>query len=121
MPRESFLKNRIKSVGFALRGVLVLIRTERSIKIQLFIALLITAAGFYYNISATEWILQTLAIALVLGIEGLNTALEKIADYIQPRYDQKIGFIKDVAAGAVMLVAIGAAIIGLIIYIPKVF
>jgi len=121
MPRESFLKNRIKSVGFALRGVLVLIRTEGSIKIQLFIALLITAAGFYYNISATEWILQTLAMALVLGIEGLNTAVEKIADYIQPRYDQKIGFIKDVAAGAVMLVAIGAAIIGLIIYIPKVF
>ena len=121
MPRESFLKNRIKSIGFALRGVLVLIRTERSIKIQLFIALLITAAGFYYNISATEWILQTLAIALVLGIEGLNTAVEKIADYIQPRYDQKIGFIKDVAAGAVMLVAIGAAIIGFIIYMPKVF
>ena len=121
MPRESFLKNRIKSVGFALRGALVLIRTERSIKIQVFIALVVTAAGFYFNISATEWILQTLAIALVLGIEGLNTAVEKIADYIQPSYDQKIGFIKDVAAGAVMLVAIGAAIIGLIIYIPKVF
>ncbi|MBT8321252.1 MAG: diacylglycerol kinase family protein [Eudoraea sp.] len=121
MPRESFLKNRIKSIGFALRGALVLIRTESSIKIQVVIALLVTAAGFYYEISATEWILQTLAIALVLGIEGLNTAVEKIADYIQPRYDQKIGFIKDVAAGAVMLVAIGAAIIGLIIYIPKVF
>ena len=121
MPKESFLRNRIKSVGFALRGALVLIKTERSIKIQVFIALMVTAAGFYYEISTTEWILQTLAIALVLGIEGLNTAVEKIADYIQPRYDQKIGFIKDVAAGAVMLVAIGAAIIGLIIYIPKVF
>ena len=121
MPRESFLKNRIKSVGFALRGAVVLIRTERSIKIQVVIALLVTAAGFYYEISTTEWILQTLAIALVLGIEGLNTAVEKIADYIQPQYDQKIGFIKDVAAGAVMLVALGAAIIGLIIYVPKVF
>ncbi|MDX1315447.1 MAG: diacylglycerol kinase family protein [Eudoraea sp.] len=121
MPRDSFLKNRIKSVGFALRGAIVLIRTERSIKIQVVIALLVTAAGFYYDISTTEWILQTLAIALVLGIEGLNTAVEKIADYIQPQYDQKIGFIKDVAAGAVMLVALGAAIIGLIIYVPKVF
>ena len=121
MPKESFLKNRIKSVGFALKGAYVLIKTERSIKIQVAIALLVTAAGFYYEISTTEWILQTLAIALVLGIEGLNTAVEKIADYIQPRYDQKIGFIKDVAAGAVMLVAIGAVIIGLIIYIPKVF
>ncbi len=121
MPRESFLKNRIRSVGFALRGALVLIKTERSIKIQVAIALLVTAAGFYYEISTTEWIVQTLAIALVLGIEGLNTAVEKIADYIQPKYDQKIGFIKDVAAGAVMLVAICAAIIGLIIYVPKVF
>ena len=121
MPRESFLKNRIKSVGFALRGAVVLIRTERSIKIQVVIALLVTAAGFYYEISTTEWILQTLAIALVLGIEGLNTAVEKIADYIQPQYDQKIGFIKDVAAGAVMLVALGAAIIVFIIYVPKVF
>ncbi|MCX2719741.1 diacylglycerol kinase family protein [Lentiprolixibacter aurantiacus] len=121
MPRESFLKNRIKSVGFALRGAWVLIRTERSIKIQVCIALLVTAAGFYYEISTTEWILQTLAIALVLGVEGLNTAVEKIADYIQPRYDRKIGFIKDVAAGAVMLVALGAAIVGLIIYVPRVF
>ena len=121
MPREGFLKNRIKSIGFALRGALFLIRTERSIKIQVVIALLVTAAGFYYEISTTEWIVQVLAIALVLGVEGLNTAIEKIADYIQPQYDQKIGFIKDISAGAVMLVAIAAAVIGLIIYIPKVF
>lgn len=121
MPKESFLKNRIKSVGFALKGALFLIKTERSVKIQIAIALLVTAAGFYYEISTTEWILQVLAIGLVLGIEGLNTALEKISDYIQPQYDQKIGFIKDIAAGAVMLVAIAAVIVGLIIYIPKVF
>ncbi len=121
MPREGFLKNRIKSVGFALRGALFLIRTERSIKIQVVIALLVTAAGFYYDISATEWTVQVLAIALVLGMEGLNTAVERMADYIQPRYDQKIGFIKDISAGAVMLVAIAATVVGLIIYIPKVF
>ncbi len=121
MPKEGFLKNRIKSVGFALRGAMFLIRTESSIQIQLFIALLVTAAGFYYQISTTEWILQVLAIALVLGAEGLNTAIEKMSDYIQPQYDERIGFIKDVSAGAVMLVAIAATIIGLIIYIPKVF
>ena len=80
-----------------------------------------TAAGFYFEISNTEWILQILAIGLVLGIEGLNTAVEKIADFVQPEFDEKIGFIKDISAGAVMLVSIAASIIGLIIYIPKLF
>ena len=121
MSKESFLRNRIKSVGFAFRGALLLIRTEASIKIQVLLAILVTAAGFYFDLTATEWILQILAIALVLGIEGLNTAVEKIADFIQPEHDPKIGFIKDISAGAVMLVSIASAIIGLIIYLPKFF
>ncbi|MEO1013091.1 MAG: diacylglycerol kinase family protein [Bacteroidota bacterium] len=121
MPKESFLRNRIKSIGYALRGALLLIKTEASIKIQVFIAVLVTAAGFYFDISTTEWILQLFAIGLVLGIEGLNTAIEKLADYVQPEHDPKIGFIKDVSAGAVMLVSVLAAIIGLIIYAPKFF
>ncbi len=121
MPKESFVKNRIKSVGFALRGALLLLRTEASIKIQLFIAIVMTAAGFYFDISATEWILQVFAIGMVMGLEGLNTAVEKIADFIHPEYDAKIGFIKDIAAGAVMIVSIAATIIGAIIYLPKIF
>lgn len=121
MPKESFLVNRIKSVGFALRGALLLIRTEASIKIQVCIAILVTAAGFYFEISKTEWILQIFAVALVLGIEGMNTAIEKIADFVQPEFDKKIGFIKDISAGAVMFVSIAASIIGLIIYVPKIF
>ncbi|SNR64532.1 diacylglycerol kinase (ATP) [Maribacter sedimenticola] len=121
MPKESFLVNRIKSVGFALKGAWLLVRTEASIKIQVVIAIVVTIAGFYFEISSTEWILQIFAIALVLGLEGLNTAVEKISDYVQPEFDVKIGFIKDISAGAVMLVSIASAIIGLIIYIPKIF
>ncbi len=121
MPKESFLKNRWKSVGFALRGALLLIRTEASIKVQVFIAIVMTAAGFFFEISSTEWILQILTIAIIMGAEGLNTAIEKVSDYIQPEFDEKIGFIKDVSAGAVMLVSIAATIIGFIIYLPKIF
>ncbi|MCW5515458.1 diacylglycerol kinase family protein [Muriicola sp. Z0-33] len=121
MAKESFLKNRVKSIGFAMRGALLLVRTEGSIKIQVFIMLLMTAAGFYFDISNTEWILQIFAFALVLGIEGLNTAVEKLSDFVQPEFDHKIGFIKDISAGAVMMVSIAAAIIGLIIYLPKIF
>ncbi|TLP79790.1 diacylglycerol kinase [Maribacter sp. ACAM166] len=120
MPKESFLVNRIKSVGFAFKGAFLLIRTEASIKIQVFIAIVMTIAGFYFEISNIEWILQIFAIALVLGVEGMNTAVEKLSDYVQPEFDTKIGFIKDISAGAVMLVSIASAIIGLIIYLPKI-
>ncbi|MEH6681226.1 MAG: diacylglycerol kinase family protein [Sediminicola sp.] len=121
MPKKPFWKDRAHAVGYALRGALLLVRTEASIKVQVFIAILVTAAGFYFAISPVEWILQIFAMALVLGVEGLNTAIEKMADYIQPEFDAKIGFIKDISAGAVMFVSIASAIVGLIIYIPKIF
>ena len=72
-----------------------------------------------FEISTTEWIFQTLAIGLVLSIEGLNTAAEEIADFIHPDFHNKIGYIKDVAAGAVFFAAIAAIVVGCIIYIPK--
>ena len=121
MPRESFVRNRIRGIGIAFRGAFLLVKTESSIQIQVILALLVTGAGFYFQISATEWIVQIMAIALVLGVEGLNTAIEKMSDYTQPEFDNKIGFIKDVSAGAVMWVSIGAVIVGLIIYLPKIF
>ena len=65
--------------------------------------------------------MQIFAIGLVLGIEGMNTAVEKIADFIHPEFHEKIGFIKDISAGAVMMVSIASSIIGLIIYLPKIF
>lgn len=121
MTKESFIRNRVRSIGFASRGAWLLITTEGSIQVQLGITLLVTIAGVYYNISTTEWILQILSIALVLGVEGVNTAIEKLSDFVQPEFDSKIGFIKDISAGAVMLVSIVATVIGLIIYIPKIF
>ena len=62
---------------------------------------------------------QTLAIGLVLGIEGVNTAVEKVADFIHPEFHEKIGFIKDIAAGAVFFAAMTAIAVGCLIYIPK--
>lgn len=121
MPKESFLVNRIKSVGFAIRGAILLIRTEASIKIQVFIGILMCVAGFYFDINSTEWIMQLFAIAMVLGIEGMNTAVEKLSDFVQPEFDKKIGLIKDISAGAVMLVSIISSVIGCIIYLPKIF
>lgn len=99
--------------------MIILIRTEASIKSQLFIAIVVTIAGFYFEISKTEWMAQIAMIGLVMSVEGANTAIEGIADFIHPEYHKKIGLIKDVAAGAVFLASIAAIIIAGIIYIPK--
>jgi diacylglycerol kinase (ATP) len=118
--KEPFIINRIKSVGYAFKGMLILIKTEASIKIQLVIAIAITLAGFYFNISKTEWMIQITIIGLVMSIEGVNTAIEYIADFVHPEHHKKIGLIKDVAAGAVFIASIVAVIIAAIIYIPKI-
>jgi diacylglycerol kinase (ATP) len=116
---KTFLTGRLKSVTFAAKGAIILISTEHSIMVQFSLAILMTIAGFYFNITKTEWLFQILSIGLVMSIEGLNTAVEKVADFIHPDYHKKIGFIKDIAAGAVLFAAITAIIIGLIIYTPK--
>jgi diacylglycerol kinase (ATP) len=115
---ETLLTGRLKSMKFAAKGAFKLITTEHSVMVQSSIGVLITLAGFYFGINKTEWLVQTLAIGLVLGIEGLNTAVEKIADFIHPEYHERIGFIKDIAAGAVFFAAITAIVIAAIIYIP---
>ena len=116
----TFLTGRFKSIGFALKGAYKLITTEHSVMVQSSIGVAMIVAGFYFQISHEEWLIQTLAIGLVLGIEGLNTAVERIADFIHPEFHEKIGFIKDIAAGAVFFAAMTAIAIGAIIYIPKI-
>lgn len=115
---STFISGRLKSITFAVKGAVKLITTEHSVMVQFSLGVLMTILGFYFNITKIEWLFQTLSIGLVLSIEGLNTAVEKVADFIHPNYHKKIGFIKDIAAGAVMFAAITAVIIGLIIYVP---
>lgn len=119
-PKDNFIVERIRSIKFSLRGIWFLIATESSIKAQLFIIFLISLAGFYFDINTNEWLMQTLAIGLVLVAESLNTGIEKLADFVHPDYHKKIGFIKDVSAGSSGIAAIISLIIAGIIYIPKI-
>ena len=118
---KRFVFGRIKSVGFAVKGAFKLVSTEHSIMVHFSIMLLMIFAGFYFHISRIEWMLQVLAFGLVLGIEGVNTAVEKIADFIHPEFHDRIGFIKDIAAGAVLFAAGSALTVGALIYVPKLF
>ena len=119
-PNDSFLRGRIRSLKFALRGMWLLITTEDSIKAQLFIAIVATVLGFYFDISNIEWMIQFLAIGMVLVAEAVNTAIEEVADFIHPDYHKKIGLIKDIAAGAPSFAACISLIIAGFIYIPKI-
>lgn len=120
MKDHRFVKGRLKSTVYSVKGAYKLVTSEHSIMVQFCIGLVVTAAGFYFGISATEWMLQIFAVGLVLSIEGLNTAVEKICDFIHPDFDERIGFIKDIASGAVFFAAVSAIAIGLIIYYPRV-
>ena len=117
---ESFFVNRIRAVKFAAKGFWILITSEKAIIAQLIIAAFMTVVGFLFHISATEWMFQLFAIALLLVAESLNTAIEKMADFIHPEFHKKIGLIKDISAGASFFAALFAIIIGFIIYLPKI-
>lgn len=116
---SSFIQGRIRAVGYAAKGAFLLLKNEASIKVQATIAIAVTIAGCYFELSTTEWIMQVFAIGLVMTAEGLNTAIEEMANFIHPDFNKKIGYIKDVAAGGVFFAAIVALILGCLIYYPK--
>jgi diacylglycerol kinase (ATP) len=116
---DTFFTGRLKSLGFAFKGAVKLITTEHSVMVQSSLVVLLTMAGFYFKIDRYEWMFQIFAFGLVLSVEGLNTAVEKVADFIHPDYHERIGFIKDIAAGAVFFAAMTAITIGAMIYVPR--
>mgnify|MGYP001617531518 FL=1 len=112
---------RIKSATHAWRGIRILIKTTHNIWGHIFFALLAIYLGFILNISITEWIFIIFAIGIVLITETLNTAFEIDIDLTSPTYHPYARDIKDVAAGAVLISVLLAIMVGLIIFVPKIF
>ena len=108
-----------KSFSNALRGIALLFKTQLNARIELSITVVVVIAGILLNISTSEWLAILLCIALVLGLEGINTSIEIMLDKLHPDFDTEIGKAKDVAAGAVLIAAIVAAIIGFTIFAPR--
>lgn len=121
MPHKSpsSVKTFLQGFQYAFNGMRILI-TERNIKFHLVAAVAIIAASIYFELNRLEWVIILLCIGIVLSVEALNTSIEMLCDYIQPEHDSKIGLIKDVAAAAVLIVAILSVIIGIMIFLPKI-
>ena len=108
-----------KSFGYAFQGIFNTIRTERNIKIHCDAAILVTIFGIWLQISKTEWMICIILFGLILALELVNTAVEATVDLFTEERKPLAKKAKDAAAGAVLIVAIFAAVIGILIFIPK--
>lgn len=109
-----------KSFTHAFRGIRVFIATTNNVWVQFFAAGVAMLLGFYFCISAMEWIALIFAVTLVIVTEAINTALEFDIDLTSPEFHPFARDTKDIAAGAVLLSAIAAVVVGLIIFVPKI-
>ena len=114
----SFIKKRIKGLIIAISGMFFLLKNEDSIKVQSLFFLLFIFLGYYFEITKNEWIIHIILIGFILTAEALNTVAEKICDFINPKYDDRIKLIKDISAGAVSFAVISSLIVLIIIYYP---
>ena len=111
----------MRSFYYAFKGLLLLFGSQKNARIHLFFFLLVMCCGFLFKITAIEWSIILLCSSLVIAAEAVNTALERLADSVHPDHHVGIGESKDIAASAVLITAIAALILGLIIFIPKIF
>ena len=113
---DNFIKERAISLKYVFKGMWLLVSREHAAMAQVSIFALFIVLGIVFGISTVEWVTQTICCGMILTAEALNTAVEKICDYIQPAYDKRIGFIKDVSAGAVGFAACTGVIVVIVIY-----
>jgi len=113
--------NRIKSFGFAFNGLKLIFKTEHNLWIHSFATIVVIILGFYLNVNLIEWCVLVFAIGFVFVAEIVNSAIEYITDIVSPEININAKNIKDIAAAAVFVASLSAYIIGLIVFIPKIF
>jgi diacylglycerol kinase len=118
--QTSYLTGRLRSFGHAFRGLKVLVQSQHNARIHTVATILVVVAGALIRISLTEWALIALAIVCVWATEALNTAIEFLVDLVSPEHHALAAKAKDVAAGAVLVAAVGALIVGGLVFGPHV-
>ena len=118
-PDDGFILGRLKSTIYATKGLWILVTTEHSFMFHGSISILLLVLGYFNDLTLTQWGFQILVVVLVMVAEALNTAIEKLADHIEPNAHKTIEIIKDVGAGAVLVGLIAEVAIVALIYVPK--
>lgn len=112
------IKTRFQSFRYAINGLWFVLKYEHNAWLHLCAAIFVITMSFYFQIKPLEWLIIIITISLVLITETINTAIERLCDFLHPEKHPSIGIIKDIAAGAVLITAISAMIVGFIIFIP---
>lgn len=121
MKQQKFsICDRWKSLGFALNGLKIFLRYEQNARIHLVCGILVIVMGVLLKISAMNWIAVVFAVGLVPSLELINSSIERMADFVSPEKHEAIKRIKDLSAASVLVGAIAAAIIGMLVFIPKI-
>lgn len=120
MKKVLSIKRLKKSFGYAFKGIDDVISNEPNMKIHVSVAILVVITAFLLKISMIEWIILVLLIGLVLAAEVINTTIENLVDMYTKDYNERAKVVKDTAAGTVLILAITSAIIGLMIFVPKI-
>ena len=115
------IKKHLKSQKYAWRGLFEIIRNQMNFQIELFMASMAVLGGILFGINPTEWMILCFTIMLVLISEAFNSSVEAMCDALSKEDNENIRYAKDVAAGAVLLSAILAIIIGTIIFTPYIY
>lgn len=119
--KEKFsLKARIHSFGYAIAGLKKFFGSEHNVWIHLVVTFVVILAGFLLKLSRMEWVGVLFAIGLVLSAEAFNTCIEKMMDRLLPQQDETVKYVKDLAAGGVLITVIIAVAVGIIIFLPKI-
>lgn len=112
------IQKRLKSFSYALSGIRFVLKTQHNARIHLAISIFVIAFGIIKNISANDWRWSVIAISLVWFAETINSAFEFLCDVVSPEFHHSVKIAKDIAAGAVLICAIGAAILGVLTFLP---
>ncbi len=115
---RQFFQSRIRSFGFAFKGLATLFRTQPNAWIHLLATVSVLTFAWFFAVSRAEWCILLLCITLVFAAEAFNTAIEFLTDLASPEFHPLAGHAKDVAAAAVLFCAIGAVVVGLVVFVP---
>jgi diacylglycerol kinase (ATP) len=110
----------LRSFGYAWFGLKHAVATQTNLRIHLSIAAIVISMGIGLSITAMEWMIVSICMGMVVFAELVNTALEKLSDVVQKDHHPEIKLVKDIAAAAVLILAISSAITGAIIFLPKI-
>lgn len=118
---KNFFLQRWKRIRWAASGLCEFLKSEVHARIHLVAIMIVVAAGLFFGLTSLEWMLIVISIGMVILAEIINTVIEKMMDFVHPDFHPDIKIIKDMGAGAVLWVVLIAVVIGVIIFVPKIF